>query len=84
MIADSGGVMLLIAMIIGFGVTVTIGYLGKCAYLYLFAMNESEAKNAPKKAKTEYRIGMGVFMAGAVITFITVCWAIGRALLGVL
>lgn len=84
MIASNGGIMLLVAMIIGFGVTVTIGYLGKCAYLYLFVMNENEARSAPKKARTEYRIGMGVFMAGAVITFIVICWAVGRALVGVL
>ena len=84
MIAETHGVMLLVAMIIGFGMTVTIGYLGKCAYLYLFVMNAAEAKNAPKKAKTEYRIGLAVFMAGAVITFIVICWAVGMALLGVL
>lgn len=76
--------MTIVAPLLGFAVVVTLAYLSKCAYLYLFAMNANEAKNAPRKARTEYRIGMATFIGGAVVTFIVICWVVGRALMEVL
>lgn len=76
------GTMLILSMVVGFGVVVTTAYLGKCIYLYLFIMSDTEAKNAPKKARIEYGMGMGALLAGALITFIMLCYAVGKALVG--
>jgi len=76
--------MTILAPILGFAVTVTLAYLVKCVYVYTIVMNSNEARSAPKKARMEYRIGMATLIGAAAITFMVVCWVIGRALVGVL
>lgn len=80
----NNGLILMLSMIIGFGIVVTLAYLGKCIYLYLFVMSDAESLNAPKKAKIEYKTGMAALLAGALITFLIICYAVGRALIGML
>lgn len=76
--------MIIIAPLLGFAVVVTVSYLGKCLYLYLFQMNDAEARNAPKKARIEYATGRVVVLAGGAIVFLVICWVVGRMLMEVL